>query len=67
MATDTYFASESSIEGYQCAQVFFGMTSKMLVITGKKTESESPDVYLDFVSGSMASHLHSDMITQSLK
>ena len=49
IATDTYFASERSIEGYHCAQVFFGMTSKMLVVTGMKTESEFPDVYLDFI------------------
>jgi hypothetical protein len=25
VATDTYFANEKSIEGYDCAQVFFGM------------------------------------------
>ena len=42
IATDTYFASERSIEGYHCAQVFFVMTSKMLVVTGMKTESELP-------------------------
>jgi hypothetical protein len=44
IATDTYFANEKSIEGYHCAQVFFGMTSKMLYITGMKIESEFPDV-----------------------
>ena len=49
IATDTYFASERSIEGYHCAQVFFGMTSKMLVVTGMKTESEFADVYLDLI------------------
>jgi hypothetical protein len=27
IATGTYFANEKSIEGYHCAQVFFGMTS----------------------------------------
>jgi hypothetical protein len=43
IATDTYFANEKSIERYHCAQVFFGMTSKM------KTESEFADVYLDFI------------------
>jgi hypothetical protein len=37
-----------SIEGY-CAKIFFGMASKMLYIVGMKTESESPDVYLDFI------------------
>jgi hypothetical protein len=47
--TDRYFANEKSIEGYHCAQVFFGMISKMLNIDGMKTESESADLYLDFI------------------
>jgi hypothetical protein len=37
IATDTYLANEKSIEGYHCAQVFFGMTSKMLYVAGMKT------------------------------
>jgi hypothetical protein len=37
------------MEGYYCAQVFFGITSKMLYVAGMKTESEFPDVYLDFI------------------
>ena len=49
IATDTYFASEKSIEGYYCAHVFFGMTSKMLHVVGMKIESEFPDVYLNFI------------------
>jgi hypothetical protein len=49
IATDTYFSSVKFIEGYYCAQVFFGMTSKMLYVAGMKTESEFPDVYLDFI------------------
>ena len=49
IATHTYFANEKSIEGFQCAQVFFGMTSIMLYVAGMKTESEFPDVYLDFI------------------
>jgi hypothetical protein len=49
IATDTYFANEKSIEGYHCAQVFYGMTSKMLYVAGMKTESEFADVYLDFI------------------
>jgi hypothetical protein len=48
IATDTYFSSTKSIEGFYCAKVFFGMTSKMLYVAGMKTESEFPDVYLDF-------------------
>jgi hypothetical protein len=48
-ATDTYFSRVKSIERYYCAQVFFGMTSKMLYVARMKTESEFPDVYLDFI------------------
>jgi hypothetical protein len=46
IATDIYFESEKSVEGYYCAQVFFGMTSKSLHVAGTKTESEFPGVYL---------------------
>jgi hypothetical protein len=49
IATDAYFASEKSIEGYHCAQVFFGMTSKMLYVACMKTESEFADLFLDFI------------------
>jgi hypothetical protein len=49
IATDTYFANEISIEGYHCAQVIFGMTSKMLCVAGMNIESEVADVYLDFI------------------
>jgi hypothetical protein len=51
IATDTYFYfySTKSIEGFYCAQVFFGMTSKTLYVAGMKTECEFPDVYLNFI------------------
>jgi hypothetical protein len=49
IATDNYFASEKSIEGYYYSQVFFGITSKVLHVAGMKSESEFPDVYLDFI------------------
>jgi hypothetical protein len=49
IATVRYFANEKSIEGYHCAQVFFGMTSKMLHVAGIKTESEFADENLDFI------------------
>jgi hypothetical protein len=49
IATDTYFANEKSIEGYHCAQVFIGISSKMLYVAGMKTESDFSDVYLDFI------------------
>jgi hypothetical protein len=38
IATDTYFANEKSIESYHCAQVFFGMISKMLYVAGMYTD-----------------------------
>jgi hypothetical protein len=38
-----------SIEGYHCAQIYFGMPSKMLYVSGMNTESEFSDVYLDFI------------------
>ena len=49
IAKDTYFANEKSIEGFHCAQVFFGMTSRLLWVAGRKTESEFSDVFLDFI------------------
>jgi hypothetical protein len=49
IATDSYFSSENSIDWYYCAQIYFGMTSKMPHVTGMKTESEFLDVYLDFI------------------
>ena len=47
-ATDTYFSSVTSVEGYNCSQVFVGLTSNLWKVHGMKTESEFPDVYLDF-------------------
>jgi hypothetical protein len=60
IATDTFFSSVKFIERYQCAQVFFGMTTKRLHVAGMKTESELPDVYLDFIRqcGISSAHLH---------
>jgi hypothetical protein len=49
ITTDTNFSSTKSIEGFYCAQVFFGMTSKTLYVAGMKTESEFPDGYLHFI------------------
>jgi hypothetical protein len=47
--TVTYLANEKSIECFHYAQVFFGMTTKMLYVAVMKTESEFADVYLDFI------------------
>jgi hypothetical protein len=49
IATDTYFATDRSIQGYYYAQINFGMTSKSFYVAGMTTESEFPDVYLDFI------------------
>jgi hypothetical protein len=49
ISTNTYFASDRTLDWYYCAQVFFGMTSMSLYIAGMKTESEFPDVCLDFI------------------
>jgi hypothetical protein len=49
IATDTYFSNTKSIEGYYCAQVLFGMTSKMFYVARMKTESKFPESYLDFI------------------
>jgi hypothetical protein len=48
IAIDSYFANEKSIEGYHCAQVFFGTTSNTLYVAGMKTKSEIADVHLGF-------------------
>jgi hypothetical protein len=66
IASDTYFANEKSIEGYHCAQVFFGMTSKLMYVAGMKTESEFDDVYLDFIRNKVF-HLHSKEIMQNMR
>jgi hypothetical protein len=49
IATDTYFANEKSIECYDSAQVFFGMTSQILYIAAMNTESDFSEIYLDFI------------------
>jgi hypothetical protein len=66
IATDTYFVNEKSIEGYHCAQVFFGMTSKMLYVAGMKTESEFADVY-ETLLGNTVFHLHSKERMRNLR
>ena len=42
IATDIYFPNVKSIEGYHCAQVFVGMTSRRITTIGMKTKSEFP-------------------------
>jgi hypothetical protein len=55
---------KNSIEGYHCAKVFFGMSSKMLYVAGMKTESEFADVYLDLLENA-GFHLHSEEIMRN--
>jgi hypothetical protein len=49
IATDKNFTSEKAIEGYHCAQLFSGMTSRTLYVAGMKSESEFADVSLNFI------------------
>jgi hypothetical protein len=65
IATDTYFANEKSIEGYHCAQVFFGMTSKMMYVAGMKL-NRSLLMYIYILFGNTVFHLHSEEIMQNL-
>ena len=38
-----------SIEGYNCAQVFVGLTSRRINTIGMKAKSEFPKAYQDFM------------------
>ena len=49
VATDTYFSSTKSIEGYTCAQVFVGLTSRRITVMGMKTESDFAEAYQYFM------------------
>ena len=66
IATDTYFANEKSIEGFHCAQVFFGMTSRILYVAGMKTDPEFLHDYLDLFENTV-SHPFLSVIAQYLK
>ena len=47
-ATDTWYATCTSYEGYNCCQLFVGMTSYDIFLYGMKSESSGPDALLDF-------------------
>ena len=49
VATDTLFTDVTSLEGYNCAQVFFGCQSRIIEVYGIKTKDEFPDTYGDFM------------------
>ena len=57
VATDTYFASSRSLEGYTCAQIFFGCTSLTINVYSMKTESEFSEVYKDFMNDRGIPHI----------
>ena len=49
VATDTFFANCKSIGGFTCAQVFFGIQSRMINVYPMRTESDGPHAYEDFL------------------
>jgi hypothetical protein len=63
VATDTYFSCIHSLEGYCCAQVFYGCTSCHLDVFGMKdSDGEFPaEAYMDFIrQRGIPSGLHCD-------
>ena len=38
-----------ALEGYTCAQAFYGCTSRTIHVYGMRTESEVPEIYRDFI------------------
>ena len=49
VSTDTMFAGITAIGGYTCAQVFYGVTSKVINVYGMRSKSDFPQVYADFL------------------
>ncbi len=47
-ATDTWFSTVTSYQGYNCAQVFCGIKSHHVSHYGLKSESDGPEALLDF-------------------
>ncbi len=66
VATDTYFASTKSIEGYTCGQVYYGCSSRIIEFYGMKTESEFINTYQDFMHEE-AYHTHYAETMQKVK
>ena len=62
IATDTWFSTYPSLEGFNCAQVFYGCTSRRLDVYGMKhSDGEFPGIYLDFIrQRGIPSALHCD-------
>jgi hypothetical protein len=50
IATDIWFSSYPSLEGFNCAQVFYGCTSRRLdVYDMKHSDGEFSEIYLDLI------------------
>ena len=49
VSTDTIFASVKAVSGYNCAQVFFGHTSKCINVYPMKSKSQFPEALADFL------------------
>ena len=49
VATDTYFSPITSLEGYNCAQVFVGLSSRIMETRGMSTESGYISSLQDFI------------------
>ena len=47
-AIDTWFYTNTSYEGYNCAHIFYGTMSKVISHYGLETESYGPNALLDF-------------------
>ena len=47
-ATDTWFSTTTSYEGYNCVQLFYGTKSRVMSNYGLTTESDGPNALLDF-------------------
>ena len=48
VATDTWFSSVTSYEGYNCAQAFYGINSKTMSHYGMKSEASGPSALEDY-------------------
>ena len=61
VACDTFFANTCDRTGATCAQVFYGVKSKMINVYGMRSENEAPTAYKDFIRSEGApSVLHRD-------
>ena len=54
-ATDTWFSTTTSYEGYYCAHIFYDTRSKLISHYGLATESDGPNELID-LSGRKVSH-----------